>query len=136
MHMSLARVCMSWPLILLLGLWAGCDSGMDDPPLVRGRYDATFTYTVEGETYQEPWTLTLDEAGVGEVNGTGLLGVTSVVATGTHTHPELSLTLFDDDGSGQGILTGLVSGDGRRIEATYRFSFFFVDVPVTLERQD
>lgn len=122
--------------LLLVPALAGCDSNQEDAPTLQGRFEGTFAYTVLDEMFEEFWEMTLAQNTRGDVTGNGLLGVDVVTVRGTHDHPDVTLSFFDRDDVLVGIFTGELSNDGAVLEGVFNFSIFFVDVPVTLRRQE
>ena len=129
-------------LILFFSLApAGCDSAEEPPPALQGRYEGTFTYIAEpgpfspGGPVSLPWLLSLEEAADGTVRGTGDLGGDRVSVIGAHIHPEVRLEFTDDQDAFAGRFMGTLSDDGRVLEGVYNFSFFFINISVTLRLQ-
>ncbi len=112
---------------------AGCD-GSDPSPDATGEFSGIFSYTVDGEAFQEEWVFDLTEGIDGRIDGSGLHGDDFVTIVGSHQHPDIELE-FDSERDGYlGKLSGTLSDDGDRIEGTFTLSVVFVAIPVTLER--
>lgn len=118
-------------VVALVGAF-GCSDSMGPPPAFAGTW--TGTTAADGTTFTVSMTTTESN---GQITGSGLftVGSTGGVAftvTGTHSHPQVSITIVstgvqDANYSGQftsdRVVDGTLNGSG------------FVNVPLTLQKQ-
>lgn len=116
-------------------IFSGCDSAESGPPEVEGRYTALFAYVVDEEMFDEPWSMTVQEDEAGELTGRGKLGLDSVTVSGMHDHPAVSIEFSNLNGSFGGSFQGSLSNDGVMLQGVYNLSFFFVNAPVSFQRE-